>query len=179
MHELSLHILDLVENSIRAGASIICVTVFEEPDADFLEICIEDNGPGVDVAPEQAMDPFYTTKAGKRTGLGLSMFRAAAEQAGGRLELSRSEWGGAAVRVTMQLGHIDRAPLGDLAGTLSMLVCANPGIDFWCRVFSQGADQCIRSGVLEQEISRNGGDEFAVAKRYGEAVRIATASLNA
>lgn len=137
MRELSLHILDLIENSLRAGASIISVTVREDITANLLEIVIEDNGSGLSVSPEKALDPYYTTKAGKRTGLGLSLFKATAEQCDGRLSIAKSPLGGAAVTATMRLRHIDRPPLGDLAATLSSVVCTNPDLDIWC---------CIRSG---------------------------------
>ena len=129
MRDLSLHILDLIENSIRAEATIVSVTVEQEPDADRMRILIEDNGPGIDSPYELATDPFYTTKQGKRTGLGLSLFRGAAERAGGGLKLSRSSLGGTAVEVEMRLGHVDRSPLGDLAETISSVVCTNPLLD--------------------------------------------------
>jgi signal transduction histidine kinase len=132
MRELSLHMLDLIENSLRAAASIIAVTVEAEPEGDRLRITIEDNGSGLKVKPEEALDPFYTTKTGKRTGLGLSLFKAAAEATGGRLTIGKSDLGDVGVRVTAELGltHIDRAPLGDLAGTLASVVCTYPGVDF-------------------------------------------------
>ena len=75
MRELSLHILDLVENSVRAGASVIFIGITVDSVRDLLEISVEDNGPGFGVPVEMAFDPFYTTKEGKKTGLGLSLFR--------------------------------------------------------------------------------------------------------
>ena len=83
MRELSLHVLDLVENSLRAGAGVVAVGIEEQPDRDLLAITVEDDGPGLAVGPQQALDPFYTTKEGKRTGLGLSLFRQQVELAGG------------------------------------------------------------------------------------------------
>lgn len=134
MRELSLHVLDLVENSIRAGAGVVLVGVEEQPDRDLLQISVEDDGPGLAVDPEQALDPFYTTKEGKRTGLGLSLFRQQVELAGGGVELGRSALGGLAVRARLGLGHIDRYPLGDLAGTLAGTVAANPGVEIRARL---------------------------------------------
>ena len=84
LRELSLHVLDLVENSLRAGAGVVAVGVEEQPDRDLLAISVEDDGPGLAVLPEQALDPFYTTKEGKRTGLGLSLFRQQVEHGRGR-----------------------------------------------------------------------------------------------
>lgn len=136
MREIALHILDLIENSIRAQASVIAVIVEALPQQDLLRIVIEDNGTGLKVSPQAALDPFYTTKSGKRTGLGLSLFRGAAEATGGGLTIGKSTLGPVGVRVTVEMGltHIDRNPLGDLAGTLSSVVCTNPGIDFRFRL---------------------------------------------
>lgn len=130
MRELALHILDLMENSIRAGATIIAFRIEADPVKDRLRIEIEDNGPGLKVSPEVALNPFYTTKRGKRTGLGLTLFQEAAERAGGRLRIEKGLLGGLLVRGEMNLRHIDRTPMGDLPGTLGSMVCTHPAVDF-------------------------------------------------
>ena len=132
VREIALHIMDLVENSIRAQATVIAVTLEADPADDRLRIIIEDNGTGLKVPPAQVLDPFYTTKGGKRTGLGLSLFKAAAEAAGGTLTIDKGRIADTGVRVTveMKLSHVDRTPLGDLAGTLAAVVCTHPEIDF-------------------------------------------------
>ena len=163
MRELALHILDLIENSIRAQATIVGVTISADPERDWLAIVIEDNGTGLQVTPAQALDPFYTTKNAKRTGLGLSLFQAAAEAAGGRLTIGKSELGAVGVKVTaeMRLTHIDRTPLGDLSGTLAGVVCLNPEIDFrfGLRV---GARTWSVSGAVD------GDSPWAAARRVQE-----------
>jgi hypothetical protein len=138
LRELALHLLDLVENSLRAGSRVVAVEVEEQPDRDLLAVAVEDDGPGLAVTPEQALDPFYTTKEGKRTGLGLSLFRQQVELAGGTVELGRSALGGLAVRARLSLGHVDRYPLGDLAGTLACVVAANPGVEIRVRLARGG-----------------------------------------
>jgi len=171
LRELSLHILDLIENSIRAGASIISVTVDENSEQDYLEIVVEDNGIGLTVSPEQAMDPYYTTKNGKRTGLGLSLFRGAAEQAGGKLAIEKSALGGVAVRATMQLSHVDRQPLGDLAATLSSVVCTNPYLDFRFEIGSGKSHRSLRVADVAEELC---GDErcgLAIARKVSEEIK--------
>ena len=149
MRELSLHVLDLVENSVRAGAGVVAVTVEEQPDRDLLAISVEDDGPGLAVGPEQALDPFYTTKEGKRTGLGLSLFRQQVELAGGGVELGRSALGGLAVRARLGFGHVDRYPLGDLAGTLAGVVAANPGIEVRVRLAHGDRDVLVSSAEAD------------------------------
>jgi signal transduction histidine kinase len=93
MRDLSLHILDIIENSIRAGASEVRVAIEEDPAADLLKIVVEDNGPGLGLPEQVVLDPFYTTKKGKHVGLGLSLFREAALRAGGDLKLWKRPWG--------------------------------------------------------------------------------------
>jgi signal transduction histidine kinase len=170
MREISLHIMDVIENSIRAQASTIAVTIAADVKRDVLRIVIEDNGTGLKVSPEAALDPFYTTKRGKRTGLGLSLFRAAAEQAGGRLTLGDSELGGVAVTAEMELSHIDRNPVGDLAATLSTLVCTNPEIDFCFRLVLGGRECRIRVPELAKDMGAAAGDSIAVARKVMEKI---------
>ena len=90
MHDLSLYLLDILENSVRAGATVIATAIVADRERDEASILVEDDGPGLPVEPEQALDPFFTTKANKKTGLGLSLFRQAAEAAGGGLSVGRS-----------------------------------------------------------------------------------------
>jgi signal transduction histidine kinase len=126
MHDLSLYLLDILENSLRAGATAISVDIAADREADLLTLSVEDDGPGLPVAAEQALDPFFTTKQDKKTGLGLSLFRQAAEGAGGSLEVGRSpDLGGAAVTARMQLDNVDRPPLGDVATSILTMVATN------------------------------------------------------
>jgi hypothetical protein len=131
MHDLSLHVLDLIENSIHAGATIVAIHVNIDVEADLLEIRVEDDGVGIQALPEEVLNPFYTTNKTKKVGLGLSFFKAAAELAGGGLTLAKSaELGGVAVTATMELTHVNRPPLGDLAATIGTMIFLNPGVDF-------------------------------------------------
>ena len=171
MRELSLHILDLIENSIRAGASVISVRIEEKAEQDRLEVCVEDDGTGLRVSSEQAMDPYYTTKEGKRTGLGLSLFRAAAEQAGGTLTIGPSALGGTAVTAVMQLSHVDRQPLGDLASTFSSVVCTNPHLDLRCCI-KLGCGECaLRVPDVAKELRADDRYGLAIARRVSEKIK--------
>jgi anti-sigma regulatory factor (Ser/Thr protein kinase) len=177
LRELSLHILDLIENSIRADASIISVTIAERPAEDLLEILVEDNGSGFSVSPEDALNPFYTTKNGKRIGLGLSLFRAAAEQAGGSVSIERSSLGGVAVRARMRLNNIDRKPLGDLAATLSSVVCTNPHLDLWCRLATPEGECLVRVSDVVKELRVNERCGLAIARRVSEQIKQGLAAV--
>ena len=131
MQDLALHILDLADNSLRAGATRIRVRVVEDPAADRLVVEISDNGRGM--PPEvlaRALDPFFTTKPGKPVGLGLALFAQAARESGGRLEVDSSRQRGTTLRAVFGLRHPDRKPLGDLRGTIDLLKQAHPQVAF-------------------------------------------------
>lgn len=164
MQELSLHVLDLLENAVRAGATRIAVTVEQDADRDVLALDVEDDGPGLPVPPEQALDPFFTTKERKKTGLGLSLFRLAAEQAGGGLEAGRSErLGGAAVRARFGLGHIDRAPLGDLAASVLTILLTHEWLDVECTLRAAGEERVVSTVAVASELEDESWFEIARA----------------
>ena len=131
MRDLSLHILDIVENSIRAGAKEVEIRINEDVATDLLEIEIRDDGTGMDQATlDNALDPFFTTKSVRKIGLGLSLFQEAARAAGGDLAIQSEPGKGTQVKAVFRYSHIDRQPLGDLARTLQTLFVANPEVRF-------------------------------------------------
>ena len=145
MEDLSLHILDIAENSVEAGAKRIDVRVVENSRRDLLTLKISDDGRGMDKALlKKATDPFVTTKKTRRIGLGLSLLAQAAEAAEGTITLSSRPGRGTKVRATFRLSHIDRQPLGDIAQTLAVLIAGHPDIeiryahrtDGWTYVFN-------------------------------------------
>jgi nitrogen fixation/metabolism regulation signal transduction histidine kinase len=123
MKDLSLHILDIVQNSIRAGAKLIGIEICEIPDEDQLIITITDDGTGM--SEEQlklAIDPFYTSRSTRKVGLGLSLFKQNAEMTGGSFVLESELGKGTKVSASFGLKHLDRPIIGDLAGTLLLLI---------------------------------------------------------
>ena len=179
MRDFSLHILDLMENAISAGASVLSVTVAERPQQDTMEVAVEDNGPGLRVPAEVATDPFYTTKSGKVTGLGLSLFRAAAERAGGQLTIGRSALGGLRISATMQLSHVDRSPLGDLAATFSAVVCTEPHIDLRLRLCVGDRVCVVQTTDVARELPVGERCGIAVARRFRERVNAGMQAVEA
>ena len=131
MPEISLNVLDVAQNSVRAGASLISISVRADTKQDTLTIVIEDNGCGM--TKEQAarvIDPFFTTRTTRKVGLGVPFFKLAAESTGGSFSI-RSEPGvGTVVTAVFILSHIDRMPLGDMVSTIHTLITMNTGIDF-------------------------------------------------
>jgi signal transduction histidine kinase len=131
MLELALHVLDIAENSSRAGADLIEITIVEDLEKDIFSLEIRDNGHGMDEQTmEKALDPFYTTKKVRRIGLGLPMLKQAANAAQGRFALQSEMVKGTVVYAEFRHSHIDRQPLGDIAGVITMLILGNPDIDF-------------------------------------------------
>lgn len=128
MRELSLHILDALQNSLEAGASKVTLIIEEDLIADRLTITITDNGRGMDAEMvRKALDPFFTTRKTRHVGLGLPLFAAAAQRCNGELTIESELGQGTTVRVTFQHSHIDRAPLGDMHSTLlSFLLSGRP-----------------------------------------------------
>ena len=131
MLELSLHILDIVNNSVKAGANLIFVSVHEAILENLLKISIEDNGCGMDEAfLAEVLDPFRTTRTTRKVGMGLSLFKAAAENTGGSLTIESQKNVGTKVDVVFTYDHIDRQPLGDMGETMLTLISGNTDIDF-------------------------------------------------
>ena len=133
MRELSLHILDVLENALEAGATEVDLEIDEDLLADRLTITVRDNGRGMDAqTARRALDPFFTTRTTRHVGLGLPLFAAAARRCEGDLGLDSSPGRGTVVTATFRHSHLDRAPLGDIAGTLLAFLLSerSAGLDF-------------------------------------------------
>jgi hypothetical protein len=131
LRELSLHILDIAENGITAGADCIYILVNENRKEDLLTIAIADNGSGMPAEKfKNPTDPFITSRTTRRVGMGLSLLAAAAQRCDGRLEIETEAGRGTRVTATFRYNHIDRAPVGDMAATITTLIMGNPKIDF-------------------------------------------------
>ncbi|HAR45980.1 MAG: hypothetical protein A2X56_00855 [Nitrospirae bacterium GWC2_57_13] len=129
MEDISLHILDIAENALRAEARRIEIIVTREAGEDLLTVEVADDGKGMDAGTlSRIRDPFFTTK-GKKTGLGIPFLAQAAEQAGGELSVLSAPGKGTRVTARFRLSHIDRPALGDLAGTVLTLIAGHPEVD--------------------------------------------------
>lgn len=129
MRELSLHILDLLQNSLEAGATAISLQIVEDTRLDRLVIEVTDNGRGMTQEMlSRATDPFCTSRTVRRVGLGLPLLAAACERCAGSLRIESTPELGTKVTATLQLSHIDRAPLGDIAGTVLSVALHQPPV---------------------------------------------------
>jgi hypothetical protein len=131
MKTLALNILDIVQNSIRAKATEISIEIVESVRKDSYRITITDDGSGIpeDIL-EKVTDPFVTTRTRRRMGLGLPLLKYHAELTGGKLGISSENKKGTTITASFSNLHLDRQPLGDIAGVLMILIASNQGIEF-------------------------------------------------
>jgi hypothetical protein len=131
MKDLSSHILDIVQNSIRAKASLIGIEIAENLNEDSLRIAISDDGTGMSTEQlKGATDPFYTSRTTRKVGLGLSLLKQNAEMTGGTFLIDSELGKGTTVIASFTHSHFDRPVMGDLAGTLLLLICDSGQIDY-------------------------------------------------
>jgi len=153
MEDLSLHILDIVQNSISAMAETIRIAVMEDDTNDRLTLLVEDNGRGMtEETVKKALDPFYTTRTSRRVGLGLSLLGAVAEFCGGSLIINSQPGKGTSIEVWFPLSHIDRPPLGNMTDTIITLIVCNPDIDFIYEHSTPGGKFVFDTRLVRREV---------------------------
>lgn len=131
MPELSLHVLDIVQNSISAHATDIAVNIEVNPKSDILLIEIVDNGQGMTETQKiHSVDPFFTTRTTRTIGLGIPFLKQATAMANGTFSIHSTPSQGTTIQATFQLSHIDRMPLGNISDTIHLLIVCNPNIHF-------------------------------------------------
>lgn len=148
MKDLSMHILDIAENSVRAGAGEVFIDLTYKDDV--LDFSIRDNGCGMDEEMVQRVtDPFFTSRTTRKVGLGLPFLKMNALQTGGSLVVESEPDRGTLVKARFNTGHIDCIPNGDLAVTLALLITGNPKVNF--RIEVQNNDRSFTLSTREVE----------------------------
>ncbi len=153
MKDLSLHILDIVQNSIRARSSLIEIEIEEKPEQNRLVITISDNGSGM--TPEQlkrAIDPFYTSRSTRKVGLGLPLLKQNAEMTGGSFRIESETGKGTTVEAVFGLNHIDRPVMGDLVGTLLILICSQEETNYVFKHQTPSGEFELDTRVIKQTL---------------------------
>lgn len=166
MRELALNVMDVAQNSISAGATLITLTVEEESAADRLSITLEDNGCGMtEEQVRSVVDPFYTTRTTRKVGLGVPLFKMEAEMTGGGLRIDSEPGKGTTVTAEFVPSHVDFIPLGDINETILLLITCNTDRDF---VFHHRIDDREFTldtrelrGILGEEVDLNVPDVVA------------------
>ena len=140
MPEISLNVLDVAENSIRAEAALVKILVTIDPQKNQMMIQIIDDGKGMtEEQVAKVTDPFFTTRTTRKVGLGIPFFKLAAESTGGSFRIHSVPGEGTEVTAVFVLNHIDRMPLGDINSTIHTLIVYNPQTDFYYR-YSYGSN---------------------------------------
>jgi hypothetical protein len=155
MREISLHLLDIAENSVAAKASNITIDVEEDLEADRLYASVTDDGRGMDAEMVQKVtDPFVTSRTTRKVGLGIPLFKEAAETCDGCMNITSEPGKGTQLEITFRRSHIDRMPLGDLACTILTLVVAYPEVHwvFNYRVHLPGGKPGVEFNFDDQPI---------------------------
>ena len=178
MKELSLHILDIIQNSVNAGASINEIEIEEEEKEDIFRFSVKDNGCGMSADfLRKVKDPFTTTRTTRKTGLGIPLLEAAAVQCGGRLDIVSEPGKGTAVTAVFQNSHIDRAPLGDMAQTMVTVISGSPEIDFLYTHIKNGQSFVFQTEDLRRVLQGVPLDTPEVIGWIEEAVREGLAEI--
>jgi hypothetical protein len=154
VEDLSLHILDIAENSIEAGARAVEIRIEEDMENDKLTLVVKDDGKGMsEEVLLRVEDPFFTGKKGKRFGLGIPLLKQSALECGGGFEIRSRAGEGTTLRAIFVGSHIDRKPLGDLGATMATLIAGHPEIEYSISYEKGGAgyrfDTAALKAVLE------------------------------
>jgi hypothetical protein len=153
LRELSLHILDIMQNSIAAGASRVEVIVEADERTNSLSIRIADNGSGMEPEfAEKVLDPFVTTRTTRRVGLGLPLLAAAAELCGGSFRIETRPGEGTTIEASFVLDHVDRMPFGDIASTMINTIVAHPDISFMYRQSTNGREFVLDTDEIRAQL---------------------------
>ena len=130
MRELSLNIMDIAQNSVRAQATVITVRCKENTLENTLTLEVEDNGKGMSAEQIASVtDPFFTTRTTRKVGLGVPLFKMAAEQTGGSFQIRSEPGKGTLTAASFKTDSVDMTPLGDINSTISLLIHSNPEMD--------------------------------------------------
>lgn len=154
MRDLSMHILDILQNSTRAGATRVDLELAEMEDKNQLLLVCRDNGGGMDAETvKNALNPFFTTKTTRKVGLGLPLLKQNAERTGGTLSIDSQPQKGTVVTAVFGLCHIDRPPLGDLPGVLALTISLNPNVHFVFHYHHSEKDFVLDTDELYQVVA--------------------------
>jgi len=163
MEDISLYVLDLVQNSIAANARIITIEVMEYTEENLLTLTIIDDGNGMDeFLISKVTNPFFTTRTTRKVGLGLPMAKASTEGCGGSFTINSSKGIGTKVTMIYKTGHIDCPPFGRMDQTMTTLVAANTNTDFTYKHSTQKGTFNFDTRVIKSELKEVPIDTFEV-----------------
>jgi hypothetical protein len=153
LEDISLHILDIAENALKAQATRVEIHVIEDIEKDLLKVQILDNGKGMDEKIVQTVtDPFVTTRTERRVGLGLPFLAESARMAGGDIRIKSDPGKVTMIEADFIYSNIDRKPLGDIIRTMIMLIAGNPEVDFHYYHKKNNQSYCMDTKELRKHL---------------------------
>ena len=171
MKDISMHILDILQNSVSAGAKHIQVIVYESVLENILSVAIKDDGKGMtNEEVERVTDPFYTTRTTRKVGLGIPLFKQSALQSGGTLSIDSEPGTGTQIKATFIHNNIDRPPLGDIANVFVLTLSSNPQADFILKYIYEGKEYRFDSEEVKKVLEGVPLYEPAVIKALTEMI---------
>jgi anti-sigma regulatory factor (Ser/Thr protein kinase) len=172
MKDLSLHILDIAQNSVSAGAKNVIVEITENTNGNYFTILIQDDGKGIpaDII-EKVTDPYYTTRTTRKVGLGLPLFKQNAEMAGGEFKINSEPGRGTVVKATFRHDHMDRPPLGDIAGVIVILISSNPMMNWYYKHTKDGSEYILDTRDVREVLEDVPLNEPSVGRYLREMIR--------
>ncbi|MCU0372422.1 MAG: ATP-binding protein [Ignavibacteria bacterium] len=169
MNDLSLHILDISENSIEAGAENIDIKITEDEKNDMLTVEINDDGKGIKAEMmEKITDPFTTSRKTRSVGLGIPLFKEAAENSGGKFSIESIEGKGTRVKAEFKYSHIDRKPIGNMPETLIAIILRAVNTDIAYSHRKNGKDFVFRTKDLKDDLKIKSLNEPGLLKNLKE-----------
>jgi hypothetical protein len=171
MWDLSLHLFDLMENSIRGGASTVAVTISENRESKILTLIVEDDGPGVKSFPAEMLDPFLKNKPEGKKKLGIPLLRSVAERAKGGLTAAQSRLGGVAVVAMFRLNLIDAKAWGNVPATFESVAGTNPSVEIRCNLRLNGREENYKNRNSHGAEPLETQQAIAEARRFAEQIQ--------
>lgn len=172
MNDLSMHLLDIVQNSISAGAKLIVVGIDEDVEGDVLTISVEDDGKGMtEEQVKRLPDPFFTSRTTRRVGMGIPLLMHTAEQCGGNVHIESEVGKGTKVTATFGYSNIDRPPLGDFVNTVALLISANPSLDFVLNYSKNGSSYEFKTTDARTLFGDNALENISLVKKIEHIVQ--------
>jgi len=172
MKDLSLHILDIAQNSISAKATFIEIILVEDIPSDLFSITIRDNGCGMSQETvEKVVDPYFTSRTTRKVGLGIPLLKQNAERSEGSFVIKSQENVGTEVVATFRHGNIDRPALGDIAGVVVILASSNPKIDFVYHHRYNSKEYCFDTREVTQALEGTPINDLKVTRFLKEMIK--------
>ncbi len=170
MWDLSLHLFDLMENSIRSGASTVAVTIAENRESRILTLVVEDDGPGMKSFPAEMLNPRYDKNSKKEDRQGIPLLRSTAERAKGGLTAAQSPLGGVAVVAMFRIDLINTKTWGNVPATFESVACTNPLVEIRCHLIQDGREKSYENRCSFDDRPIEAQEAIVDAKRFGEQI---------